>query len=80
MKLVVNDLAGQHAEKVNTVVVKGEGCSDNTLTIYYKGYNTPYIHYQIGSGEWTTAPGKEMIATDEKGRLYAQVFNRPWFI
>lgn len=66
LKLVVNDLAGQHAEKSIQYVVKGEGCSDNTLTIYYKGYNTPYIHYQIGSGEWTTAPGKEMIATDEK--------------
>ncbi|MCH5296052.1 MAG: hypothetical protein J1E85_00110, partial [Ruminococcus sp.] len=30
---------------------------DNTVTIYYKGYDTPYIHYQVGNGSWTEVPG-----------------------
>lgn len=42
-----------------TVVVTDE------LTIYYKGYTTPYIHYQIGNGEWTAVPGYAMTATNE---------------
>ncbi len=34
---------------------------DNTTTVYYKtsAANT-YMHYQIGSGTWTTAPGVKM--------------------
>lgn len=38
----------------------------NQITIYYKGYNTPYIHYKIGNGTWTKAPGVEMIDKSEK--------------
>lgn len=34
-------------------------------TIYYKGYSTPYIHYQVGSGAWTNVPGYAMTATSE---------------
>ena len=32
----------------------------NAVTIYYKGYSSPYIHYQVGDGNWTTVPGKAM--------------------
>ena len=31
-----------------------------TTTIYYKGYDNPYIHYRIADGTWTTAPGVKM--------------------
>ena len=37
---------------------------NNQTTIYYKGYNTPYIHYKVDNGEWTTVPGKPMIESD----------------
>ncbi|WP_308187618.1 carbohydrate binding domain-containing protein, partial [Microbacterium allomyrinae] len=35
-----------------------------TLTLYYKpaGWTTAYAHYQVGSGTWTTAPGKQLTA------------------
>ncbi len=32
------------------------------IKIIYKGFNKPKIHYQIGNGSWTNAPGKSMIA------------------
>ena len=37
----------------------------NTVTIYYKGYSNPNIHYQVGSGSWTNVPGVAMTATNE---------------
>ncbi len=52
------------AEK--TVVVSDDSTQQNTVTIYYKGYSTPYIHYQVGNGSWTNAPGFAMTATSEK--------------
>lgn len=38
----------------------------NQTTIYYKGYSNPYIHYRVGNGSWTTAPGIKMEATTEQ--------------
>lgn len=38
----------------------------NQTTIYYKGYTSPYIHYKIGTGNWTSVPGVPMVATTEK--------------
>lgn len=33
----------------------------NSLTVYYKNnWSNTYAHYQVGSGEWTSAPGKKM--------------------
>ena len=55
--LCYNDLVA--SKTVNYTV------NDNRVTIYYKGYATPYIHYQVGSGNWTTAPGAAMTATNE---------------
>lgn len=37
----------------------------NAVTIYYNGYSTPNIHYQIGSGAWTNVPGFPMVETNE---------------
>ena len=37
----------------------------NTATIYYKGYNTPYIHYKVGDGNWTSVPGVKMQESNE---------------
>ena len=43
----------------------------DTLSLYYKpsGMTSPYFHYQVGSGAWTTAPGKAMtqVASCEAG-------------
>ena len=49
-------------EKTITVTEK----SKNSITIYYKGYDTPYMHYKIGNGVWTSAPGIRMESTNEK--------------
>lgn len=38
----------------------------NGTVIYYKGYENPYIHYKIGNGNWTNAPGIKMEKTSEK--------------
>lgn len=34
---------------------------NNSVTIYYKtSWSTPYAHYCVGGGSWTTAPGVKM--------------------
>ena len=44
--------------------------SKNVTTIYYKGYENPYIHYSVG-GKWTAAPGIKMTpCTDVEGYNY----------
>ncbi|MBD7979398.1 alpha amylase C-terminal domain-containing protein [Oerskovia sp. Sa2CUA9] len=38
---------------------------DTTTTVYYstsKGWNAYKVHYKVGSGAWTTAPGVDMTA------------------
>lgn len=40
--------------------------SGSALTICYKGYSTPNIHYQVGSGSWTAVPGVAMAPTNER--------------
>ena len=43
----------------------------NTVTIYYyKSWSNKYIHYQIGNGTWTTAPGKKM---DKYSTYYGKI-------
>lgn len=38
--------------------------TNNSLTVYYKNsWNNTYAHYQVGSGEWTAAPGTKMTDT-----------------
>ncbi|EFM10835.1 Carbohydrate binding family 25 [Paenibacillus curdlanolyticus YK9] len=39
-----------------------------SATIYYKrGFSTPYIHYQVDGGSWTTAPGVLMADSEIAG-------------
>ncbi len=74
IKLVVRDYASQYAEKTMQYVVKAN--ADNILTIYYKGYNNPFIHYQIGNGNWTEVPGTAMNSTNEmEGYTHKSVIN-----
>ncbi|MBQ4529357.1 MAG: InlB B-repeat-containing protein, partial [Lachnospiraceae bacterium] len=57
----VTDARGVKSQKSMTInVVEG-----NTTTIYYKGYTNPNIHYQIGNGSWTKAPGVKLEANSE---------------
>ena len=37
--------------------------ADNDITIYYKGYNKPYIHYRVAGGSWTDVPGVAMTSS-----------------
>ena len=63
----VTDSANNSITKTMTVNVT----EPNKTVIYYKGYDNPYIHYQIGNGTWTTAPGVKMTAsTDVSGYTY----------
>ncbi len=42
--------------------------TDNEITIYYKTNNsTANIHYQVGNGNWTTAPGAAMSNSEVPG-------------
>ena len=72
----VNDISGQSATKTVNFVVKEKNTTENKVTIYYKGYSTAYIHYQVENGSWTNAPGYKMIATNEKdGYSHKYVIN-----
>ena len=55
-------LHGLHSKSITYTVSEALA---NTITIYYKGYSTPYIHYQVGNGNWTSVPGVAMAATNE---------------
>jgi glycosidase len=59
----VRDTTGKEVTKTLTYVINN--ITKNETTIYYKGYSTPYIHYKVGSGSWTSAPGVAMTATTE---------------
>ena len=61
----VNDISGQSATKTVNFVVKEKNTTENVVTIYYSGYSTPYIHYQVGGGFWTKTPGYKMTPTSE---------------
>ncbi|RYQ04804.1 alpha-amylase, partial [Bifidobacterium pseudolongum subsp. globosum] len=47
-----------------TVTVTGELVTPQGTTVYYPadkfGANSTYIHYRVGTGTWTTAPGAKM--------------------
>jgi len=53
------------SKTISITVEKGTNIVTNAVTIYYKGYSTPYIHYQVGTGAWTAVPGVRMTATGE---------------
>ena len=63
VKLTVVDEANNTDTKTMTYTIKE--VSQNTVTIYYSGYNNPYIHYKISGKSWTSAPGVKMDASSE---------------
>ena len=72
----MGDMSGQSATKTVNYVVNKKDTTDNLVVIYYVGYYSPYIHYQVENGSWTNAPGYKMIATDEKdGYSHKYVIN-----
>ena len=57
----------QTASKEVSYIVKD---TSTMVTIYYKGYDTPYIHYKI-NGTWTKSPGVAMEkSSDVEGYEY----------
>ena len=72
----MGDMSGQSATKTVNYVVNKKDTTDNIVAIYYVGYQSPYIHYQVENGSWTNAPGYKMTATNEKdGYSHKYVIN-----
>ena len=72
----MGDISGQSATKTVNYVVNKKDTTDNIVAIYYVGYQSPYIHYQVENGSWTNAPGYKMTATNEKdGYSHKYVIN-----
>ena len=72
----MGDMSGQSATKTVNYVVNKKDTTDNLVVIYYVGYYSPYIHYQVENGSWTNAPGYKMTVTDEKdGYSHKYVIN-----
>ena len=66
-KLKVTDANFVSRESTLTITVEEDNpVTENEVTIYYKGYSSPYIHYQVDGGSWTNAPGYAMTATTEQ--------------
>ncbi len=71
-KWTINIKLGDNTDKykaseditINVNEYKKNTQSDNTTTIYYKGYTNPYIHYGINN-KWTSVPGVKMDTTNE---------------
>ena len=63
LTLTVKDSDGNVATRTMNFTVPGN--EENQITVYYKGYDNPYMHYKIGNGAWTTAPGIKMVPTNE---------------
>ncbi|MCR5608713.1 MAG: hypothetical protein K6G26_06585 [Lachnospiraceae bacterium] len=62
-------------ETINYVVE--ETPAKNLVTIYYKGFSTPYIHYQV-AGSWTNVPGLAMTPdTSISGFTHKAVIELP---
>ncbi|MBW7474700.1 discoidin domain-containing protein [Paenibacillus oenotherae] len=62
------DAAGNVSAASTAITVTTNPTSSQTATIYYKrGFATPYIHYQVDGGSWTTAPGTAIAASEVNG-------------
>ena len=68
LKVIAKDALGNIAEKTMSYEIVEK--SLNVVTIYYNKYSTPYIHYKIGNGSWTKAPGIEMTESSTKPGYY----------
>lgn len=54
----------------NTNIYEVNSLSENTTTIFYKGYENPYIHYCIENSKWTTPPGIKMKKSETMEDYY----------
>lgn len=53
---------------VASIALKVNTDSGNVVTLYYKqGYTTPYLHYRVIGGTWTTAPGVVIPSSNISG-------------
>lgn len=50
---------------IDSLVVNRKPQEKKKAVIYYKGYDNPYIHYKIGNGSWTNAPGIKMTESKD---------------
>lgn len=64
---------GSYISFTKTIMVEVQ--TGNLTTIYYRGFDNPYIHYSV-DGEWTDVPGVKMEAcTDVEGYAYKAVID-----
>nr|WP_246427498.1 family 14 glycosylhydrolase [Paenibacillus phyllosphaerae] len=49
----------------------GTGTGSSAVIYYQKGFSTPYAHYRVAGGSWTTVPGLPMADSDVSG--YASI-------
>ena len=68
----ISDEGGDVDHEIGYVQVTVEEKVESKTVIYYKGYDAPYIHYKVGNGSWTNAPGVKMSSNSEvNGYNYA---------
>lgn len=63
-KVKAIDAAGNSSSFSPIIEVETEKSS---VTIYYRGYKTPHIHYKRSNGLWTTSPGVAMPNAEVSG-------------
>ena len=68
IKLTVTNSLGEELTSEKEFVVNE--VSKTTTTIYYAATTQQYIHYRIGNGAWTSAPGVAMKKSTEKPGYY----------
>ena len=62
--LTIADVLGNTiAEK--TIAYNVDEITTDEVTIYYKGYENPNIHYRTAGGTWTAVPGVAMTPSNE---------------
>lgn len=56
-----------HEDEMDTkeITINVNNYSENTATIYYKGFESPNIHYGVNNENWTNVPGIKMTKTSE---------------
>jgi chitodextrinase len=63
-KIRAIDTAGNTSAFTPVIEVETE---QSIVTIYYKGFKTPHIHYKKSTGLWTTSPGVAMPNAEISG-------------
>ncbi|MWC30933.1 carbohydrate binding domain-containing protein [Paenibacillus sp. MMS18-CY102] len=68
-KVIAKNSSGGSSDPSNELSVTTlQGGTESAVTIYYKkGFATPYIHYRVEGGTWTTAPGAKMADSEIAG-------------